>query len=318
MLQSAWKALIARGLATDPNGWHAVHTCYDLAECVAAADYVQESVPEALDVKQDMLAKLDNLVAPGVLIGSSTSFLPLSICSAACSRHPDRVVIVHPFQGHLASFVEVFSHDPSLGAWLCEFWRAHVGFDVIVIKHEKHCHIFNTFLQAIGAQASALVGSQTASAADVDCALKHLGAILFAAGGRTGCNVGFVGGGEIEASANLGADIAIGYPLARLSTVVTWYCGRGRLARFLQTVLRILFAPWLASPTVRSFARRFLGERMRAFNSLWEEMRPDFEERSLRKLRLLQLAETGSDAAAVHSLGKARFLKECGSPVRGG
>ena len=61
-----------------------------------AADFVQESAPEDEDLKRTLLARLDAAARQDVIIASSSSgLLPTSI--AADCRHPDRVVIGHPF-----------------------------------------------------------------------------------------------------------------------------------------------------------------------------------------------------------------------------
>ena len=49
-LQSAWSKILVRGVASasDTDGWRRVKCVRSLAECVATADYVQESVVEEL------------------------------------------------------------------------------------------------------------------------------------------------------------------------------------------------------------------------------------------------------------------------------
>ena len=54
-LEAAWSKLIARGLASDPAGFRAVRCVFNIAECVADADYVQESVVEDLQLKQQAI-----------------------------------------------------------------------------------------------------------------------------------------------------------------------------------------------------------------------------------------------------------------------
>ena len=54
-LQMAWRKVVSRGLASDPDGWQAVSCVSSLAECLAEADYVQESVVEEIDLKQRIM-----------------------------------------------------------------------------------------------------------------------------------------------------------------------------------------------------------------------------------------------------------------------
>ncbi len=54
-----------------------------IAEAVADADIVQESVPERLDAKHEALAEIDAHAPPAALIGSSTSGLKPSDMQSA-------------------------------------------------------------------------------------------------------------------------------------------------------------------------------------------------------------------------------------------
>src|SRR4030088_2469409 len=45
----------------------------DLAEMAASADFIQENIPENLELKQRVLAEASRHAAPGVIIASSTS-----------------------------------------------------------------------------------------------------------------------------------------------------------------------------------------------------------------------------------------------------
>ncbi len=77
-----------------------------LAE-VSGCDYVQESALERLDVKIDLLGKLERIVGDRVTIASSTSGLPITAMQKDMI-HPERAVIAHPFNPpHLVPLVEI-------------------------------------------------------------------------------------------------------------------------------------------------------------------------------------------------------------------
>ena len=95
-LQAAWQKLLARGLATKPDGWRGVTCVSSVAECVASADYVQESVVEDLGTKLAIIAEIDAHAPAEVLIGSSSSFIPLSLVRSQAARHPGRVCTTAP------------------------------------------------------------------------------------------------------------------------------------------------------------------------------------------------------------------------------
>ena len=80
----------------------------DPAEAVAAADFVQENGPEREDVKHALYAVLDEAARPDVVLASSSSGMLPSVIARGCPRHPERVVIGHPFNPpHLIPLVEV-------------------------------------------------------------------------------------------------------------------------------------------------------------------------------------------------------------------
>ena len=71
------------------------------------ADYVQESAPERLELKQALLTAASRAAGPEVVFGSSTSgLLPTKI--QAGMRFPERLVVGHPFNPvYLLPLVEV-------------------------------------------------------------------------------------------------------------------------------------------------------------------------------------------------------------------
>ena len=63
---------------------------------LAGTDLAIEAVPERLDLKQDVLARLDAVLPPGAVLASNTSGLDLSALAGATGR-PHRVVGLHFF-----------------------------------------------------------------------------------------------------------------------------------------------------------------------------------------------------------------------------
>lgn len=202
-LQHAHGRLVARGIATASDGWRSVVCTSTLAEAVSTADYVQESVSETLHLKQNILAQIARHARPGVLIGTSSSYLPRSLAAAlVCRGHsPERIVTAHPSIPDLDSFVEVYGGGTPSGhartAWLAGLFGSEgVHMDVVLLQRETPGHALNMFNAAIGATAIALVNGGVCAADDVDKALVHLGGLLVAAGGLSGAMVGMVGGGS--------------------------------------------------------------------------------------------------------------------------
>src|SRR5829696_4342268 len=67
-----------------------------VAEAVAGADYIQESAPERLELKQRLFAEIDETASPDALICSSTSGLLPTELQEKMAR-PERLLVAHPF-----------------------------------------------------------------------------------------------------------------------------------------------------------------------------------------------------------------------------
>lgn len=142
---------------------------------VSGADFVQENAPEREDVKQALLARIDAALPPGIVIASSSSGLLISRLQTAC-RHPERVVLGHPFNPpHLLPLVEVVGGTltaPETVARAMEFYAA-IGKRPIHIRREVPGHIANRLQAALWREAVHLVASGVADVADVDAAISE-------------------------------------------------------------------------------------------------------------------------------------------------
>lgn len=105
-IERAWPSVRKIGLypGADPSRVTFVDSVAAVGE---RSGFVQESVPEVMDLKQAVLAAIDSAAPAGVIIGSSTSgLLPTEL--AAGMRHPERLVVGHPFNPvYLLPLVEV-------------------------------------------------------------------------------------------------------------------------------------------------------------------------------------------------------------------
>jgi len=80
----------------------------DLAEAVGPADYVQEALPEDLELKQATFAAVAAMTSGDVVIGSSCSGLRRADIVSRVEHHPERCLVVHPANPpHLIPFVEI-------------------------------------------------------------------------------------------------------------------------------------------------------------------------------------------------------------------
>ena len=74
LLETAWPSLIDMGLRPGASMDNFKWTT-SLEEAVADADFIQESIPEVLKLKQNLYQKLGDIVDPGVVIASSSFIL---------------------------------------------------------------------------------------------------------------------------------------------------------------------------------------------------------------------------------------------------
>jgi carnitine 3-dehydrogenase len=81
--------------------------CSSIAEAVSQADWIQESVPERLDLKRSTLSEIDAFCRPDALIGSSTSGLLPSDLQSGLTQ-PERFFVAHPYNPvYLLPLVEI-------------------------------------------------------------------------------------------------------------------------------------------------------------------------------------------------------------------
>jgi 3-hydroxyacyl-CoA dehydrogenase len=149
--------------------------CPTLEAAVLGTQFVQENAPEKETLKADLLARLDALLPPEVVIASSSSGLLMTQLQSGC-RHPERMVIGHPFNPpHLMPLVEVVAGQrtaPATVARALGFYRA-LGKRPIHIRREVKGHLVNRLQAALWREAVHLLTEGVASAADIDTAISE-------------------------------------------------------------------------------------------------------------------------------------------------
>jgi 3-hydroxyacyl-CoA dehydrogenase len=146
-----------------------------LTECVREADFVQENGPERLDIKRAVVKAIDDASPAHTIIASSASGLLISEVQSAC-RHPERVLIGHPFNPpHLIPLVEVVggtaTSEESIESAL-SFYRL-IGKRPIRVRKEIKGHIANRLQAALRREAYGLVEHGIATVSDIDTAIAH-------------------------------------------------------------------------------------------------------------------------------------------------
>ncbi len=195
LLDTAWKCLEEIGLAEGASRDRL--TCSsDLAEAVSEADFVQESVPEILTVKQALYAKLGDLVPASTVIASSTSGLSMTDIQRDCST-PGRTVVAHPFNPpYLMPLVEIVggaATDPATPAWAADFYRL-VGKAPLVMEREIPGFIAYGLQEAVWREALHMIANGEATPEQIDIAMVNGPGPRWAFKGP--CMTYHIGGGE--------------------------------------------------------------------------------------------------------------------------
>ncbi|HET8599905.1 MAG TPA: 3-hydroxyacyl-CoA dehydrogenase NAD-binding domain-containing protein [Segeticoccus sp.] len=172
LLAAAWPAVTELGLA--PGGRRdRLSIAPTLEAAVADAQFVQESAPERLDLKVQLLADLDAATPEGVVIASSTSGYGMSEMQLKCTR-PDRLVVGHPFNPpYLIPLVEVVGGESTSAdtvAWATRFYEL-TGKRVITMDREVPGFIANRLQEAIWREALHMVAEGEASVEQIDAAI---------------------------------------------------------------------------------------------------------------------------------------------------
>ena len=174
ILDTAWVSLTALGLAEGASR-DRLRLTYDLKDAVEHADFIQESAPERLDLKQALYAELGALASPGIVIASSTSGLMMTDIQARCPS-PERTVIGHPFNPpYLLPLVEIVGGektDPAAADWAAEFYTA-AGKAPLAMKKEIPGFVATRLQEALWREALHMVANGEATPADIDTALMN-------------------------------------------------------------------------------------------------------------------------------------------------
>jgi carnitine 3-dehydrogenase len=174
-IDAAWPMLARLGPIAAAPPHHLLTFCADAESAVAAADFVQENAPERTAIKQELLARIDAVLPPDIVIASSSSGLLMSRLQESC-RHPGRCVIGHPFNPpHLIPLVEIVGGAQTAPATIeraMAFYTA-IGKRPIHIRREVAGHVANRLQAALWREAVHLVAAGVASVADVDTAISE-------------------------------------------------------------------------------------------------------------------------------------------------
>lgn len=174
VIDTAWISLEALGLAPGASR-DRLRVTTDLDAAVRDAQFIQESAPERLALKQALYRRLGEFAPRGCVIASSTSGLMMTDIQKDCPT-PERTVIGHPFNPpYLLPLVEIVGGrrtDPAAVRWAEDFYRV-AGKAPLVMKKEIPGFVATRLQEALWREALHMVANGEATPEDIDNALMN-------------------------------------------------------------------------------------------------------------------------------------------------
>ena len=146
-----------------------------IADAVDGAEFVQESVPERLELKRTVLGEVDATTQAGTVIASSTSGLLPSDMQRRLS-HPERMLVGHPFNPvYLLPLVEVVGgrHTSSEAVERAGAFYSSVGMKPVVVRKEIDAFIGDRLQEALWREALWLVHDGIATVEEIDDVIRY-------------------------------------------------------------------------------------------------------------------------------------------------
>jgi len=172
IVDTAWISLEALGLKSGACR-DRLTVKYDLAEAVSDTQFIQESAPEVLSLKQSLYQQLGEMVDENVVISSSTSGLTMTEIQKQCQT-PKRTVIGHPFNPpYLLPLVEIVGGDKSSKEavqWAYDFYKL-AGKAPLIMNKEIPGFIATRLQEALWREALHMVDNNEATPEQIDTAL---------------------------------------------------------------------------------------------------------------------------------------------------
>ena len=172
-VEQAWPSMeklgLANGASPDLVVFHK-----KIEEAVENCSLVQESSPERLELKQELLSTIDKACATDCVIASSTSGYLVSDLTLNCSVAPERVLVGHPFNPvYLLPLVElVAGPQTSVSAMdRAEDIYSNSGKTVLRLEKEIDGFIADRLQEAMWREALHMVANGEATVEQLDLSI---------------------------------------------------------------------------------------------------------------------------------------------------
>ena len=144
-------------------------------EAVAEAELVQESAPERVELKRELLAAADGAAPAEALVCSSTSGLRPTELQAEMTR-PERFCVAHPFNPvYLLPLVELCAGKRTAPETVerAEALFRSVGMHPLAVRSEVDGFVADRLLEALWREALWLVNDGIATVEEIDDAIRY-------------------------------------------------------------------------------------------------------------------------------------------------
>ena len=156
-----------------PEG--ALTLCDSIADAVTGAEWIQESTPERLEIKQVVLAEIQESCVVEAIVASSTSgFMPSEL--QAGSARPEQLLVAHPYNPvYLLPIVEVVPSAvvPEETVQRAEALLTDIGMKPITLRAEIPAHVGDRLLEAVWREALWLIKDGVATTEQIDDLMTH-------------------------------------------------------------------------------------------------------------------------------------------------
>lgn len=168
----------------------------DPLDMAAKADFIQENVPENLEIKHKALGAVAAATPPDVIIASSTSgFMPSTLQDGM--THPERILVGHPFNPvYLCPLVEIVggtATSETARAAAASFYRS-IGMHALMVTREVPGHLSDRLQEAMWREILHALNDDIATTRELDESIVYGPGLRWAVMGM--CQIYMIAGGD--------------------------------------------------------------------------------------------------------------------------